>query len=247
MPSTRYKIWKIGSPVGVGATDSKYVGVNGVAKGKSDNLPYVVINELICSYLAKILLLPIPPGFLIEDEGNELFVSLNFNISGRDLPPADPKEVVYANPQLSWGIILFDIWVVNGDRHPRNIMFDESTGKIFIFDHSHAFYGADKGKLHLENNANQLGADGHCLMKEIFTADYADEWIEKIMAIPEYYIRGVVSSAKEVGLPEEEIDFCANYLLQRRKKLLQLIKNDKIKFPKIDAWPIFFNDPEEIS
>jgi hypothetical protein len=89
MPATRYKIWSIGSPVGEGAMQSMHVGVAGLAKCALPAQPYAVVNELICGHLAHALLLPIPPGFIIEHEDKPYHVSLNFNLAGEDLPPVD--------------------------------------------------------------------------------------------------------------------------------------------------------------
>ncbi|MCB9654160.1 MAG: hypothetical protein H6729_08540 [Deltaproteobacteria bacterium] len=57
----------------------------------SQTCHYVVANELIAEHLARALLLPIPPGFIIEHKGKPHYVSLNFNLSGEDLPPANPQ------------------------------------------------------------------------------------------------------------------------------------------------------------
>lgn len=94
MAITRYKIWAIGSPVGSGVTDSIHVGVHGIAKTYQTFLPNVVINEIICNYFAKALLLNCPDGFLIDKEGMPYFVSMNFNLAGEDLPPADDLAIV---------------------------------------------------------------------------------------------------------------------------------------------------------
>src|SRR5262249_23482686 len=137
MPATRYKIWQIGAAVGDGATHSFHVGVAGIAKGASVDLPYVVANELLCNLLARSIFLPTPPGFIIEHNNQPHYVSLNFNLAGHDLPPADAAALVANHPRLACGIVLFDMWVVNDDRHGRNIVFDTASNKVEVFDHSH--------------------------------------------------------------------------------------------------------------
>jgi hypothetical protein len=103
-----------GAPVDSGATQSFHVGVAGVAKGNAAGLPFVVTNELLCGHLARVLLPPVPPGFIIDHNGTPHYVSLNFNLAGEDLPPADPGAIANARPDLACGIVLFDIWMVNG-------------------------------------------------------------------------------------------------------------------------------------
>jgi hypothetical protein len=232
VPATRYKIWSIGAPVGSGATQSFHVGVAGVAKGNSPGLPFVVANELLCGHLARVLLLPVPPGFIIEHNGTPHYVSLNFNLAGEDLPPADPGAIQSAHPDLACGIVLFDIWIVNADRHRQNIAHDRTTDRVQIFDHSHAFFG--NGAAHLTATEDQLGIGGHCLAGELRSLTGMRSWRDRILSVPEFYIRAVVEAAAEVGLPADQIGFCASYLLRRRSKLLDLVKQYRASFPKVE-------------
>jgi hypothetical protein len=55
MPATRYKLWAIGDGAGDGTNPPIHVGVAGIAKCSTEELPYTVANELICSNLARIL------------------------------------------------------------------------------------------------------------------------------------------------------------------------------------------------
>lgn len=234
MPATRYKIWAIGSPVGQGATQSMNVGVAGIAKKALPQLPYTVANELICVKLARAVLLPIPPGFIIEEGGEPYYVSLNFNLAGQDLPPANVSDLVQNHPNLACGIILFDAWVVNGDRHRNNIAYDTSTNKVQIYDHSHAFCYGNSPEQHLETNRENLGIGGHCLASAIQSLDGFAEWAERIKLVPDYYIREVISSTVELGLPEDQVNFCSDYLIERKSKLMGLIRTHDHVFSSVD-------------
>jgi hypothetical protein len=238
MPATAYKIWTIGAPVGIGAMQSLHVGVAGVAKAAAPAIPYAVSNELICGYLARAILLPVPPGFLINKGGVPYHVSLNFNLAGQELPPADAAAVVAAHPRLSWGIILFDSWVVNFDRHNGNIAFDQGSNKVQVFDHSHAFCHTDL-QGHLNANVAGLGIGGHCLATEVTTADGFNEWLHRIMSVPEFYIREVVVSSVSAGLPPTEVQFCTDYLLNRRAQLRNIFLANRAAFPKLAASAAF--------
>ena len=233
MPSTRYKIWSFGPSVGEGITQANYIGVSGVAKAASDDLPFVITNELICSYLAKAILLPIPPGFVIEDEGIPYFVSLNFNLVGEDLPPANVSKIVKNHPELSCGIILFDLWILNNDRHTNNISYDKDSDRVQIFDHSHAlmtnkdlFTDSTLGK-------TNIIIDEHCLARELEDLDGMVKWLNRIQSIPEYYIREVVESAMSFGLNDESPEICISFLLERQMNLQSLISENLSMFPKI--------------
>jgi hypothetical protein len=65
--------------------------------------PYIVGNELVCSIIARMLLLPCPPGALLQKNGDVYFCSLDFNTAGQALPPITPATVVAELPELSWG------------------------------------------------------------------------------------------------------------------------------------------------
>jgi len=183
----------------MGATGSIHVGLAAIAKKSSAQEPFIVCNELVCSYLAKSALLPSPPGALIEEGGDPYFISLNFNLSGQALPPAPIDEILAEHPALSWGIILFDIWVMNSDRHRRNISYDTTTRKIQIFDHSHAFLspsGDTAARLQACEDATAIG--GHCLARRINHRNGLNDWVSKFQQVPDFYVEEVVEAAVEV-------------------------------------------------
>ena len=203
----------------------------GIAKGNSPGLPFIVANELLCGHLARVLLLPIPPGFIIDHNGTLHYVSLTFNLAGEDLPPADPGAIASTHPELACGIVLFDVWIVNGDRHRGNIAHDRTTNRVQIYDHSHAFFA--NGPDHLTAVEDQLGIGGHCLVGELQSLAGMQRWQDRICSIPEFYIQEVVAAAAEVGLSINQVNFCASYLLRRRDKLLDLVKQHRANFIKV--------------
>src|SRR4051812_26518567 len=123
MPATSYKVWAWGTPVGVGATNACFVGIAGVAKRSTPVDPLIVTNEVVCNALARLLLLPCPPGATLDKSGETYFFSLDFNLAGQALPPVDAAAIVANHPRLSWGIILFDSLIMNHDRHAQNIAY----------------------------------------------------------------------------------------------------------------------------
>ena len=128
MPASRYKVWAWGGPTAIqGATNTTTVGMAGIAKRSPAAQPFIVGNELFCSMIARVALLPCPPGALLENAGDTYFCSLDFNTAGAALPPIIPANVVAAKPELSWGVILFDALVMNDDRHAMNISHNAAT------------------------------------------------------------------------------------------------------------------------
>lgn len=115
MTVAQYKIWARGVPVGQGATQSVHVGVAAIAKRNLSHQPYIVPNELICAQLAAACRLPVPPGFIVQHEGESAFVSMNLNLAGENLPPANVSAFVTAQPWLAWGIVLLALFAVAVD------------------------------------------------------------------------------------------------------------------------------------
>ena len=236
MPATHYKVVAKGGPVGQGVTGSVYVSVHGVAKSNSAQYPTIVANELVCNRLASALLLPVPPGFLIKLDDVSHFASLNFNLSGQSLPPADAAAIVSAFPTLSWGILLFDMWVLNGDRHNGNISHDTIANKVQLFDHSHALFARSD----FQSFSNSPAIGGHCLAPAITSLDGLTDWNSHIGAIPERFVRTIVGDVvgDEFGVGTARAQECAEFLIARRSHLIALAKANAALFPKVpaDAW-----------
>ncbi len=141
MPSALYRIESLGRHLGVGVAGSRYVYLSAVAKENVANAPYCIPNELICGELGRFLRLPVPPaGIVTQAGGSAMVASLDFNLTGNSLPPVNVNQCVRMLPTLSAGLLLFDIWIANCDRHEANFSLDTGTTppQMSIFDHSHA-------------------------------------------------------------------------------------------------------------
>ena len=238
MPVARYKVWDWGPPVGDGVTDSRHVFVNGIAKEAGPDQPYLVTDELVCSSLGRLLGLPMPPGFLVSKDGTPHFVSLNFNLAGEALPNADPVALVAAHPVLACGIVLFDAWIVNPDRHPRNLSYNTVTGDVTLFDHSHCLYAGRGGRAHLEANRDRLGIGGHCLARNIEHLDGFQQWQRRLDALPAFMIDDALQHGLIDPFGATDAKFCLDYLLDRRARLPEMIRSERASFPGVaaDLW-----------
>lgn len=240
-----YKIWAVGPKVGNSATAPIHVGVAGIAKSNAVGPPTTVSNELVCSRLASALLLPTPPGFLIQHNGSPHFVSLNFNLAGHTLPPANGASVVAAHAELSWGIVLFDMWILNGDRHSQNVAHDSTTNAVQIFDHSHALFA--RGRQQMIDNAALPGIGGHCIAPHLSSLFGLDGWYARINALPDFFVRTCVHDVADphFGVTKDEATYCVDWLLERRKKLKDIVFSNRNVFPKIPeaAWSVCDEKP----
>jgi hypothetical protein len=211
------------------------VAVFGVGKTGSAQLPLTVANELICADLARGVRLPVPPSFLVYKGDEPYHVSLNFHLSGEDLPPANAGAIVADDPDLAWGLILFDAWICNRDRHAGNLAYDKATKRMTVFDHSHCFVasGATAG---LDGLRGSLAIGGHCLASQAKAVDGVRRWHARIMEVPEFYVREAVQQTVGVGpMTTDVASFCADFLLERRPRLVDLLKASKATFPNVPA------------
>ncbi|HTV40104.1 MAG TPA: HipA family kinase [Candidatus Sulfotelmatobacter sp.] len=210
-----YSLAKITKPVGQGASESFWLELMAVGKNTSKG-HYIVANEYICARLGSFLGLPIPPFALLQQKGGSglWFGSIDYCLTGQTLPPIDPAECVKEFPDISTGIILFDTWVANADRHEGNMNMDKSTGRpaqLNVFDHSHALFGSEDGKgidrlndlkdkFSIEGGKNEpkvvtpylgaaAGQNRHCLLDALNTSDHFEKWHEKLDKLPDFFIQ----------------------------------------------------------
>lgn len=235
MPANKYKIWgTVGSPVNDGVSASVNVGVATIAKTSNTKEPNIVINELACNLIARSLFLPCPPGILLDHGGDTYFCSMNFNLAGQALPPIPVSTVLSNHPRLCWGIILFDILMMNPDRHRRNLAYDRTSDRLQIFDHSRAFLPltADIDSI-ISSNLGKLGLRAHCLQSEITTMDGFDFWSKRIKALPDFAIDETVSAICKVGFPHDKSNTAAGFLKSRRDQIDALVTTNIKQFPRL--------------
>jgi len=235
VPASFYKVWAIGPPVDNGFMAPITIGVAGIAKRACPAWPFAVVNELICSCLSRAIILPGPPGFIIANDNVPHYVSMDFNLAGQQLPPVDPELLIELQPSFAAGVITFDIWVLNDDRHEENLSHFVSAQKVQAFDHAHCFFnGTNRNAAHqyLEDNRGALGINGHCLLPFFDRIDLMLDWINRIERVPDFYIDEVVKSTVALGLPETEVGYCSEYLRHRRDALRGLITQNRASFPR---------------
>lgn len=234
LPPTNYKVIGWGSGIGDGVSQAQYVQLSGVAKRNSTTEPNIVAAEMIAARLGQAILLPIPPAFIVEGEKGPWFASLDFNLAGESLPPVKPAEVVAQFPKISAGIIVFDAWIMNRDRHCWNLAHHAQTGRLQVFDHSRALMPSVGQRDFAERFRNDLAiGHHHCLARHIIDEFPLAEWVERIRQIPTYYLYEVLAEAVPMGLEPNNVTYFFNLLSERRSRLPQLLKNNRSYFPAL--------------
>lgn len=251
-----YRIVQFDRPMGSGVQDSWRLSLSAVAKyNEPDSAPYCLPNELICGEIGRFLGLPVPPGAVVHAAGNPRseywFASLDFNLTGNSLPPVDVDDCVAQLPDLATGLLLFDILVVNCDRHPGNFAVDflaNGGPRMSVFDHGHALFGfaAGDGLQRLAVLRDRLGASGgsvttgsrHCLLDKLATCDHFDKWLGRISAMPDFFIADLCEAAQGLGIGSAECAAAADFLRYRRDHLHSILQSHRAEFRGIAQWSL---------
>lgn len=248
MPIPTFRLLSLDQVVGVGASAARYVGVSGIAKLHTSG-KYTVANEWVCGELAKLLRIPIPPSFLIASEEGALhFVSADFSLSREALPPVVPDDVVKQHPALSAQVVAFDALVTNADRHSGNLASHPTTSQLMVYDHSHALLGwgaVGSGAAWLEAVRNDLGILGrdpngngrgsrHCLVDHVSSAADLHTAASRIAHLDRDLVREIAGEAARFELPDSEVRFLEQFMLERCDRLPDLLQAAFRHFPKLD-------------
>jgi hypothetical protein len=236
MYESSYTIFDWGQQTNGGRNVQYEIGVRALAKRSATNL-YELANEMLCMRLGQALKLPVPPGVIVNYQQRPYYASLHVSANSQNLPPAIGPALnqILNDVWLTCGIICFDSWILNEDRRGANILIRKSTGEVYLIDHGSAFYDKD-GRTFLESKRDDIciGPD-HCLGTRVQSLFQFDEWHQRIRAIPEFFIRESVEQAVALGLPSCDVDYCANYLLERRDRLKDIFRaKRRDTLPKLD-------------
>jgi hypothetical protein len=242
--------------VGDNVTDVWHIQVNAYGKRVKDSgsQAWVASNDYVCATLGTLLGLPIPPFAMLEKRSATAreslwFASLSYLKEGEDLPPVIPS-VAYANlPEICAGVVIFDLWVANTDRHDRNLSFDPNTSpkRLNVFDHSHALFGIE-GPARLTRMMNKFtlvetaetGAFRHSLMDQLDDPECFTNWLNRIGSIPQFQISDACRNAESMGIIDaDERRLLLEFLLRRRRFLREMIVSNFREFTKITLPPLF--------
>lgn len=245
MLAHRYKVWAWGTESSAGSDQviKWSAGITCLAKRHRDS-PYEVFNELVCMQLGRALGLPIPVGFVIEKGSDLFYCSANLALFDGEAPDADFEAFAENDPQMALGVVVFDAWVANADRHSRNAIYDDIDDRIYLFDHGMALLG-NRGIPYLQESAQELRLCED-LTREIRDASSFSHWYNRLVNIPDFMITDAVREAGKTGIAEEEQLETANFLMRRRNQLWKLLKdNQETQFPKLNTGELLFSPFED--
>ncbi|ULH16023.1 hypothetical protein MF271_05150 [Deinococcus sp. KNUC1210] len=167
------------------------------------------------------------------------------------ISPVIPTMLVQLFPEQAAGILIFDAFIENLDRHAGNLAIDMVSRELAVYDHSHALLGPLPGKgaqrLSDLNAAGSLGihnypepaghfGNRHCLLDEVSDASHLGAWLDKIEGIPDYFLTRLSDESVKLGLSPAERDALKRFLLQRKKNLRAMVQGQSKEFKKVTQW-----------
>ena len=213
--------------------EKRYVGITAVAKRDKEST-FEVFNELVAMRLGQLIGLPIPVGMVLNKDNTFYFASCHILAAGGELPKADLERFAKEKPIEACGVLVFDAWIANTDRHDENLWYDYYADRYFLIDHGRALLDGS-GLTHLRSRADDLAlrTDPPCLAPHIRSFHAFEFWRQQITALSEAAIRTTAIEAATVGVDQTLALECANWLIKRRRELPQLFRKNTSIFSRL--------------
>jgi hypothetical protein len=211
------------------------VELRGIAKYDKEAKHYGVAAEWICARLAQVLGLPCPSPALTRDNAGRLcFVSLKFGPLVGLPAPAVPPDLVIDHPGIAAGVLAFDTWVLDVDRHAGNMAYTPRALAPAIFDHGRAL-GAEAERALIPALLGRAGdpvPPNHCLLPHILSAIPIGPWIDTISNLRHSTIDIITDEAAAAGaLTVSEAPVIADFLKVRQRNVRTLLELSLARLP----------------
>ena len=236
---------------GVNSDSTFMVKIESVGKGRSQESEYLIANEWIAANICQFLRLPVPPFAIVRKKSRSTTMFISQSYEG-DSTPSDvnPANLYRGFPKETTGVVVFDIFIANCDRHGGNLKVDNplKPRQFHLIDHERALFYIYKGEgiKRLQGREDRLGiSDGsqsadeyHCLIEELDSIEHLQFWIDRVASIPDWFIEDICEDVKKVACKSSECEYLKKFLKERKTKLQTLIQNNKSRFPRISKWPL---------
>jgi hypothetical protein len=158
----------------------------------------------------------------------------------RSLPPAIAQHLVEDEEFMAAGVVTFDCWIGNEDRHDRNLAYSRDPKiDLAVFDHSHALMGSEPGEAvkRLTDSLNKTYVGTGCLAPLMSKGGAFPEWAKRIQSIDPGVIKTTCRAVKGVGAAtEEEVKAAEEFILHRRTRIIDYLQEDANALPMVMEW-----------
>lgn len=236
-------------PLGKGASEARSVlaenGEEYIIKGPSlvPEHPTVGANEWIAAQLAEIIGLPILDSRIVT-MGGELFFASAWMQKPSFYPAIDAELFQRCeNRDRAYGVVVFDTWLINKDRHGANLVVRNSkqgNHLMILNDHSHLLV-SPLGPFGMAELMNCVQVPPQPFIRLPFIRDGITDpaeiraVLDKIEALSETQIRAAVNSTPIKLLPVAEQGVYGDFLVERRACLREVMHKGSAAFPNLEG------------
>lgn len=214
----------------------RFAGAKMVAKWDDDGTsPNLVVNEFVATRLAMALGVPVPMGDAARWEDFVAFASAQIELEGVSLPPADMIALQAEFPEEAARIYVFDVFILNEDRHEENLLHHPKVG-MWAIDHEKAM-GADTvlDPVKLWTQRDRVlayhGFDAAALDKGLVQQE-----VSRIQSIPEMALRAAADEARVRGLLSSHQGSSLVKFLKHRRDNIASLTNRSIDPRRGPTW-----------
>lgn len=236
-------------PIGKGASEARSVlaenGEEYIIKGPSlvPEHPTVGANEWIAARLAEALGLPILDHRILT-MGGELFFASAW-MQKPSFYPAIDAEIFQRceNRDRIYGVVIFDCWFINQDRHGANLVVRHSRNGnhlMILNDHSHLLV-SPLGPQKSEDLMGHLNDPPSRFIRLPFIRDGITNpseiraVLDQIEALSDTQIRAAVNSTPVKLLSVAEQGIYGDFLVERRACLREVMHHGSAAFPNLEG------------
>ncbi|MGA5347284.1 HipA family kinase [Streptomyces griseoincarnatus] len=224
-----------------------HLRLNTYARKNTPERPFAVANDFIASSLGIATGLPVPPGTLVGVHGGGYnYASLAFGDRGDKPPPIIPPQFCEERSWEACGIIAFDHWIHNTDRHDGNIGHLPNVA-VAVFDHDLALLNEARSSeeaLSLLAASQDVPVKFHCLPPHLKDVSHFGEWFDRIASVTRREIRRAVIAAHTAELVSAELrDALVAFLEHRQTRIGSFIEQTRDQYQNVDSWTL---DIEEV-
>jgi hypothetical protein len=219
-----------------------HLRLNAYARKNTPERPFAVANDFISSSLGIAAGLPVPPGTLIGVYGGGYnYASLAFGDRGDRPPPIIPPRFCEERAWEACGIIAFDQWIHNTDRHDANIGYIPEVA-VGVFDHDLALMNEAKTSgeaLSLLADSQDTPIKFHCLTPHVKDVSHFGEWFDRIGSVTRREIRRAVATSHSAELINAELrDALISFLEYRQTRINSFVEQTRDQYRSVDSWTL---------
>jgi hypothetical protein len=154
----------------------------------------------------------------------EAWASAQVALAGQEVAPPVPADIAAAHPYVVAGIVVFDVWIHNVDRHEENLIYHPSLG-LWIIDHDQCLAGSQADLATTLRGSKESLTKSWAFVAADVHQGHAGDWINRIKSCSAAAVEQVVRGVRDRHLATaEEAEAIRVFLSYRSSNLGDLVR-----------------------